>query len=322
MTCGLEKLFEELSMTQKAKNAWKYRATTLAFVSPWLIGFTVFILLALANSLYYSFTAFNLFAPPKWIGWYNFASLFRDDIFIKVLRNTAYYTAIAFVVNFSLSLVLAIFLYENERIGNHFTDLFKVVFFLPYVIPLVAYAVVWKFMYNPDIGIINYLIKCFGGSPLLWLNSMQLVKPAILISNALLIGQQMIIFFAGLQDIPQTLFDSCKIDGANALQRLRHVIVPLLSPVMLFNAILLFIRSFQVFALPLIMTETSSSTTTTAGGPAHASTFYLMYLYDTAFTRLDMGYASAMAWIMFILLLLLSGIFIYIDRKHTFYMGE
>ncbi len=309
-------------MLPKERNSIKHKVTVLLFLSPWLVGFCAFILVALLNSFRLSFTAYNLFKPPKFIGLSNYKALFKDEIFIQVLGNTIFYTFFAFILNFTVAFLLSLFIFDHKRNKYPGVMIFKTLYFIPYIIPFVAYAIVWKFMYNPQFGIVNYFISIFGGTPQTWLTSKSLVKPSIIFANILLMGPQMIIFYSGLQDIPESLFDSLKIDGANWFHRLKDVIVPILSPIMIFNGILLFIYSFQVFALPLVMTEGNSSTTTSCGGPAHSSTFYLMYLYDTAFTRLDLGFASAMAWVMFIILLICSSVFLYLQKHKTFYMGD
>lgn len=289
--------------------------TVLIFLFPWIIGFSVFLVIPMCTALYYSFTNYDIFSPIRWIGIENYLKLPKDSTYIKAVYNTVYFISIAIPLNLFFSLFLALLL--NTGIRGH--KVFRTMYFIPVIMPLVVVGMVWRWIFNNTYGILSYLLSFVGihGPP--WLLSTQWVKPAIILVNLFLIGQQMIIFLAGLQNLPEVLYDAAKTDGANWMQRLKHITLPLLSPVMLFNAVILVIVSLQVFTLPYCLSWVATSAGQGQGGPAYSSTFYVMYLYTRAFENLQMGRACAMAWVFFIIIVSLTYLLFKFTRRWVFY---
>jgi len=289
--------------------------TVLFFLFPWIIGFSVFLVIPMSTALYYSFTNYNIFSPAMWIGIENYLKLFKDSTYIKVIYNTLYLVGIAVPLNLFFSLFLALLL--NTGVRGY--KVFRTIYFIPFLMPIVAVGMTWRWILNDTYGILNYLLSVVGMKAPPWLTSTQWVKPAIIIVNLFFIGQQMIIFLAGLQNIPQMLYDAAKVDGAKWIQTLRHITLPLLSPVMLFNTIILVIFTLQMFTLPYCLTWIATSGGQGQGGPAYSSTTYVMYLRTKAFINLDLGGACAMAWVFFILTLSLTYLLFRLTRRWIFY---
>jgi len=279
----------------------------LGFVSPWIIGFLWFTAYPVAASLYYSFTSFHLIGTPVWIGLDNFRTLFfQDDLFWTAIRNTAYYM----VVSVPLDLVVALFfaLLLNVKIAGR--SFFRTAFYLPTVVPTVASAILWIMLFNTDGGIINEALGLFHISPIPWLSSPDWAMPALILLSVWGIGAAVIIFLAGLQDVPQVLYEAASLDGAGPLRSALHVTLPMVSPVILFNFILGMIGAVQVFTTPFIMT---------GGGPLNATLMYSIHLFNNAFVYYKMGYASAMAWLMFFAIFLLTLLSLRLSRNVVHY---
>lgn len=283
-------------------------AKGLAFISPWLIGFALFTAIPIGLSLYYSFCDFALTSPTRgavWIGLSNYRELVGDVLFWKTLRNTFYYAAMALPAGLLLSLGLALLLNADIR-GQ---AIYRTIIFLPSLVPAVASAMIWLWMFNSRFGLFNYLLGRIHLSPVNWLGS-SLAMPSLAFMSVWGVGNTVIIFLAGLQDIPRELLEAADIDGASKLRKLLNVTIPVLSPVIFFNLIMAIIGTFSILTVPYIMTQ---------GGPNNSTYFYTMYSYDTAFHYLRMGYASAMAWIQLILILILTGIALGSARKWVHY---
>ena len=285
----------------------------LAFISPWLVGFGVFLLLPIVLSLYYSFCDFKVLQPPVFMGLANYRRLLHDDVFAKSLRVTLYYAAISVPMGLGVSLGVALLLNRPVR-GQ---PIFRTMIFLPSLVPTIASAILWRWMFNQKLGLINWAInpvlKIFRLSGPPWLDQPSWVIPSLALMSVWSVGNTVIIYLAGLQDVPRELYEAADLDGANALQRLFHVTLPMISPVIFFNLVMAIIGVLQVFDTPFMMTQ---------GGPNRASYFFTMNLYDNAFTFLHMGYASAMAWIQLLMVLALTGIAFWSSKKWVYYQGK
>jgi multiple sugar transport system permease protein len=265
----------------------------VAFISPWIIGFLAFQLYPVCSVVYYSFCHYDVLRAPAFIGLENYQNLAIDAVFIKSLINTAIYASMAIPSGLLISLFFAILL--NQKIIGK--GVFRTIFFLPSLVPLVALAILWQWIFNGEYGICNHLLSLIGITGPNWLGSTMWATPAIVVTGIWGIGGSIVIYLAALQDVPKFLYESADLDGANWYHKVRHVTIPMISPVIFFNLIMAVIGCLQVFVLPFIMT---------AGGPARSTYYYTMYLFDNAFNYLKMGYASAMAVILFFIILALT----------------
>lgn len=294
----------------------------LAFCSPWLIGFCVFTAIPVGLSFYYSLCDYRILQKPMFIGAANYQMLMDDSVFWKSLKNTLYYACLAIPSAMAVSLGLAMLL--NVKIaGQHF---YRTIIFLPSLVPVAASCMLWLWLLNGKLGLINALLAKVGINGPAWLTDVMLTTgsgasvtnyywamPALAFMSLWGTGQTVTIYLAGLQDVPQELYEAAEIDGAGILGRMRHVTLPMLSPVIFFNLIMSVIGVLQVFTVPYIMTE---------GGPARATYFLTMYLYDNAFKFLKFGYASALAWIQLLLILSLTGIAFWTSKRWVHYQGK
>ncbi|HEX8342415.1 MAG TPA: sugar ABC transporter permease [Tepidisphaeraceae bacterium] len=289
------------------------RATAkgLAFISPWIIGFALFTAVPIGLSLYYSFCDFSsLTKPPVFIGLDNYRTLMRDEIFWISVRNTAYYAAVALPVGLVVSLGVAMLL--NTRIRG--LSIYRTIVFLPSLVPAVASAMLWLWLFNAKLGLINVGLRGLGWSdPPAWLSDPQWSMPALILMSIWGVGNTVVIYLAGLQDVPRELYEAADIDGATALRKAWHVTLPTISPVIFFNLIMGIIGTLQVFSQAYIVT---------AGGPARSTYFYTMYLYDNAFQNMQRGYASAMAWIQLLVILALTAFAAWTSKKWVHYGGK
>lgn len=283
--------------------------TGLAFISPWIVGFLVFILYPIVISFYYGFTDFSLFTSPTWVGLQNYQQLITfDDKFLLSLYNTIYFTLLVIPASIVLALAMAIVL----NIGLRGVSIYRAIFFMPTIVPAVASAVVWGWILNPRWGLINGFLQLVGISGPPWLTSPAWAKPSLVLVTLWAIGSDMIIYLAALQDIPQVYYEAAVLDGANNWQKTRHVTLPLLTPVIFFHLVNGTIWAFQYFTIAFVMTD---------GGPANATLFYSLYLYRNAFEYLKMGYASAMAWILFIVVMAATLIILRSSKGWVHYEG-
>lgn len=279
----------------------------MAFISPWLIGFAVFTVVPVALSLYYSFCQYPFLQHPVWVGTENYRGLMHDAQFGQVLFNTAYYSVLALPLGLMIALGVAILL--NTKIKGQ--SIYRTIIFLPSLVPAVASAMLWLWLFNGKLGLINFVLRGIGfNDPPVWLGDVRFALPALVLMSFWGVGNTVVIFLAGLQDVPRELFEAAELDGANKLQGLWHVTIPTISPVIFFNLVLGIIGSLQVFALPFIMT---------GGGPDRSTRFYTMYLYDNVFQFLKVGYASAMAWIQLLIILALTAAAFLTSRKWVHY---
>jgi multiple sugar transport system permease protein len=281
------------------------------FIAPWIVGYLCFTVGPMMGSLLLSFCQYDL-ANLKFAGLSNYERLFTNDpLFWKSLWNTATYTLFAVPLGLTGSLMLAVFL--NQKVRG--LALYRTLYYIPSLVPAVATALLWNYVFNANFGILNNSLRSAGMSnPPQWLQDPNWALPAFVIMSLWGIGGgRMIIFLAGLQGIPDSYYEAADIDGAGALSKFRHITLPMLTPMIFFNMVLGIIGSFQVFTAAYIMT---------GGGPANATLFYVLYLFRQAFEEFRMGYASAMAWVLFIILLVCTGIQFWQAKKWVYYEGE
>ena len=270
------------------------------FISPWIIGFIIFVLGPMIMALVLSFYNWEIVRDPSFVGLRNYARLASDPLVWKSLLNTVYYTVIGVPLRICLALCLAVLL-------NHpgfLTNVFRMVFYLPSITSGVAVAVVWTWLYEPYFGVINSLLRVVGIDGPGWLSSPDWAMPALIIMGLVYIGQPMVVFIAGLKGIPPELYEASSLDGATWWRQFVNITIPMLSPTIFFNLIMQLIASFQVFTNAYVMTE---------GGPVNATLVYVLYLYQNAFLWLRMGYGAALAWLLFAIVFVLT----YIQFKNS-----
>lgn len=278
----------------------------VAFTSPWIIGFLGFMALPIVLSLYYSLTDYSMLEPPLFIGLDNYTRMLSDDVFWKVMRNTVLYAVVAIPVGTILALIIAALLNTNMR-GQTF---YRAAVFLPTLVPLVAAAMIWMWLFNGELGLINTILSWVGIRGPNWLGDASWAMTALIVMSFWGIGRAVVIYLAALQDVPQSLYEAADLDGMGRVGKFLNVTVPMVSPVILFNVIMSIIETWQVFAVPYIMTQ---------GGPDRSTYFYTMYLYDNAFPFGQMGYASALAWVQLIIILALTALTFVISKRFVHY---
>jgi multiple sugar transport system permease protein len=270
--------------------------TGMAFISPWILGFSLFTITPIALSLYFSLCDYSLVQRPVFRGVENYRLLANDPIFWKSLGNTFYYAGLALPMGTVVALLVAMLL--NTKIRGQ--TIYRTLIFLPSLVPMVASAMIWLWMFNAKLGLINFVLRAVGiNDPPGWLSDTRWAMPSIVMTSLWGVGQTVVIYLAGLQDVPTELYEAAEIDGAGPIGKIIHVTLPCLSPVIFFNVVMGIIASVQIFAQPYIITQ---------GGPAYSTYTFTMYLVDNAFKYLHMGYASAMAWVQLLLILALTGL--------------
>lgn len=275
-------------------------------ILPWILGFLIFQLGPILASFFFSFTDYNI-ATYRWIGVENFRRLFfEDDLFLKSLWNTMFYAGISVPLGLATALLVAVLL--NQKIPG--VSLFRTMYYLPSVTPVVAMSVLWLWLFNPLYGLLNSLLRTVGIPGPGWLVDPMWSKPAFILMSLWGIGGAMVIFLAGLQGIPKELHEAATIDGAGRWRAFWSVTFPLLGPVLFFNLIMGMIAAFQIFTQAFIITN---------GGPLNSTLFYVLYLFRQAFRNFRMGYASAMAWILFLVVLVLTIIQFRFVGRHIYY---
>jgi len=284
----------------------------LSFTAPWILGFGAFLLYPIVSSLVYSFTEYSVLAKPVFIGLGNYQDLLTDEVFWKSLWNTLYYAAFALPLGSLLALVLALLLNTGVK-GQGF---YRAAFFVPSLVPMIALAILWLWIFNPEFGVLNYALRGLGIDAPDWLGSPVWTKPAFVLMSLWGVGNAVVIYLAALQDVPESLYEAAELDGANGWQKVWHVTLPTISPIIFFNVVMGLIGCLQVFAIPYVMTFPNP------GNPSRSALFYAMYLYDNAFRYLRMGYACAMAVILFLVILALTWLLFRLSRKHVHYRGK
>lgn len=279
---------------------------------PWTIGFALFVAGPLVASAALSFTAFDVARPPRFVGLDNYINAFTtDDRFLASLGLTFVYAIVSVPLALLGSLMLALLL--NQRLRG--TSFYRTFFFLPSLTPAVAVAILWTWLLQPDVGLFNYALSLVGITGPKWLGSTEWAMPSLIVIALWtgIGGNRMMIFLAGLQGVPQELYDAADIDGAGPVQKFRHITLPMISPTMFFNLVLGVIAALKVFTVAFIAT---------GGGPAFSTWFIALHIWSQAFKYLEMGYASALAWIFTLILLALTVIQFRLSKLWVYYEGE
>jgi multiple sugar transport system permease protein len=280
------------------------------WASPWILGFLIFTIGPMVASMYFSFTEYPLISPPRWIGLSNYRFMLQEDKSIgQALKVTTVYAVVSIPLNLGLGFLLAILL--NQPIKG--VTIWRTIYYLPAVVSGVAVALLWQWVFNSDFGLANWLLSLLGIKGPSWLIDPKWALPALIIMSMWGVGGSMIINLAGLQSVPTQLYEAAEIDGAGAWRRFLHITIPMVSPVIFFNLVMGIIGALQSFTNAFIMT---------GGGPREATYFYMLHLYNNAFQWLKMGYASALAWVLFFYILLWTLLVIRSSSAWVYYEGE
>jgi len=288
--------------------------TGLLFMSPFLVGLVVFTLYPMGGSAYLSFTHFNGTDPPRWIGLNNFHYLFTaDDLYQGALFNMAYMVLISVPLTLAVAFLHAWLL----NFPIHGRPFYRAALILPAFMPLVAVTLVWTWMFNPELGVVDVGLGRLGLPQPNWLTDATWAKPCLILLLLWTVGTTTIIYLAALQDVPVHLYEAAQIDGANLWQRVRHVTIPMVSPATFFNLIIGMINTFQIFTAALVLTANSYGSS--VGAPQGSLLFPVMYMWNSLFAYVRFGYASAQATILFLLILLTTGALLYGSRRWVYY---
>ena len=284
--------------------------TGLLFISPWIVGFACFGIYPIVMALYYSFCDYDVMRDAVWVGPLNYQDMVTDDVFWKAIWNTLIYAGFSVPLGLMLALVLAVLL--NQPIAGR--SFFRTFFYIPSIVPLVAVAMVWMWVFNGESGLMNYFLSLVGVTGPQWLADAAWTKPTLILSSIWQVGGAMVLFLAGLQDVPRSLYESAEIDGAGPGRQFWNITVPMVSPVLYFNLIIGIIGSLQEFVKPFVMLPD--------GGENRSALLLAVYIYQNAFEFNNMGYACAMAVVMFFLVLLLTWLATRAMGRHVYYAGE
>ena len=279
------------------------------FILPWLLGLVIFVLGPILASFYFSLTDYEVVRPPVFRGWANYQRLLGDDLFWQALKVTTIYVVTSTPLGLALSFGIALLMNQQVRL----VSLWRTIYYLPTLVPVIASTMLWLWIFNPEFGLLNTLLRYVGIDGPLWLGHSRWALPSLILMSLWTVGGPMLIYLAGLQGIPTDLYEAAAVYGAGAWAKFRAVTVPLMTPVIFFNLIMNMIFAFQVFAQPFIMT---------GGGPRYATLFYVLYLYQNAFKFFRMGYAAALAWVLFIVILLFTLLVFRSSALWVFYEGE
>lgn len=284
--------------------------TGLAFISPWLIGFALWTLYPLLSSLRFSLTRYDLLRNPVYIGLRNYIEIITEDpLFGTVTYNTLYYVGLSAPLGVTAAFLLAALLNTDIR-GR---SAWRAIFFFPAIIPAFVTAMVWQFLLNVQYGAINGTLQALGLPVIPFIANPSFSKPTLIMIHLWAQGNAMVIFLATLQDVPRSLYEAATVDGANAFQKFKNVTIPMCTPVILFNLVIAFIFGFQNFTLPWLLTQ---------GGPNYSTELYTLFLYRNAFEYLRMGKASALAWILFIVIVVFTIILFRSSERWVYYGGD
>lgn len=301
------------------RSRWSKGETRLFYlcIMPWLLGFLIWTAGPMIYSLYLSFTSWDFFGEPRWVGLQNYVDIFSfrsvdtifDSDFYQSLKVTFIYSI--FSVPLSLLGALALALLLNTKVRG--IAIFRTIFYLPSVLPSIAVSVLWIWIFNPGFGILNVLLGFVGIKGPSWLGDPNWALPSLILMSLWSLGGGVIVYLAGLQGISQSLYEAAALDGANKTQQFWNITLPQLTPTIYFNLIMNIIGSFQVFTQAYAMTE---------GGPFRSTLFYMYYLYDQAFQKFHMGYAAALAWILFVIILGFTLLVIRSSSAWVYYEAE
>ncbi|MCT8137038.1 sugar ABC transporter permease [Anaerobacillus sp. CMMVII] len=297
------------------KKSWwnSSRKETLTFyllISPWILGFLFFIGGPMIASLYFSFTNWDLFTSPKWVGFDNYVYAFtKDPLFKQSIKVTLIYSLFSVPIGMVASLLIALLLHQGVR-GMR---VFRTIFYLPAVVSGVSVMVLWMWIFNPEIGLFNTILGYIGIQGPKWIYDPDWALPSLIIMSLWSVGGGMVIWLAGLNSIPNYLYEVAKIDGANAWHRFRYVTIPMLTPTIFFNLVMGIIGALQSFGEAYVMT---------GGGPLNSTLFFNFYLFQKAFEHFQMGYASALAWVLFVIVLFFTLLVVKSSKLWVYYEGE
>ena len=289
---------------EKIKYSKEDNRNGFLFALPWIIGFLCFSVIPLMTSFYYSFTEFNPVKDPVWVGLDNYKYVFSDPLTFKSLGNTLFMAFVSTPVNLFIALILASLL--NSKFKGR--GVARTIFFMPSVIPMIAATMVWIWMFDPTYGYINRVLSWFGIDGPSWLVNPAYTKWALVLMGTWCIGTTMLICLAALQDVPRSYYESADIDGANVFTKFFKITLPCVAPVLVYQAILNIINAFQYFTQVYVIINASSGggSSEAGGGPANSILMFPLYLFNTAFSYMKMGRASAMAWVLFIIVGILT----------------
>ncbi len=288
------------------------RRNAIAFyltISPWLVGFLAFTLVPMAIALYLGFTRWDLFGAPQWIGLENYARMARDPLFLQALKVTSIYTLVYVPMELIGGLGLALLV--NQKVQG--VGVFRTIFYLPSVLAGVAYVVLWMWIFNPQGGLLNTLLAAIGIVGPRWLIDPQWALPSLLLMTFWGWGRAMVLYLAGLQGVPPALYEAAEMDGAGTSAKFWRVTLPMITPTILFALILSVIGTFQTFTSAFVATN---------GGPLDATLFYVLFIYRQAFQFFRMGYASALAWVLFAIILVLTLVLFRSGNFWVYYEGK
>ncbi|MFZ0322559.1 MAG: sugar ABC transporter permease [Actinomycetes bacterium] len=302
---------------------WRRRVTVVAFLSPWIIGFSTFVLYPMVSSLYFSFTKYDLLGAPTWVGFSNYQFMFTsDDIFWIAARNTLWVVAIMVPAQVLFGMAAAWVLTRPRRGAGAY----RTIFYLPAMVPTVAAALGFLFVLSPD-GPVNHVLGFLGvpeGSLPLWFANASLAKPSLLLLSLWAIGNTMVIFLAAMLDVPAQLYEAAEIEGAGAWAKFRHITLPTISPVIFFSLVIGVIYGFQYFTEAYVVSTASGASEQAGqslGAPDNSLMFYGTWLYRQGFGYFHMGYASAMAWVLFLVIMLCTFALIRSSNRWVHYGG-
>ena len=283
----------------------------LLFVSPWILGFLAFYLYPFFATLYYSFTNFTGVGNPKLTGFANYTALFHDGLFRTALFNTFYYTAFEVPLSTAVAIGLAMLLNMDVR-GRAF---YRTLFYIPSIVPIVASSIIFVWIFQPSFGVVNSLLLGLHIHGPAWFFSIAWSKPSFILLGLWGLGQPMVIYLAALQGVPKEMYEVASLEGAGPFQRLRYVTLPMISPVILFNVVLALVLSIQYFTQAQIIENP-------AGSPGTSTMFFVIYYYQQAFTYLHLGYASAMAFLLFVLVMIITVVLLRSSSGWVYYENE
>ena len=294
-------------MTQKEKTQLKWG---YFFIAPVIIGLLCFNFGPMLFSMWISFTRWDVITPQQYIGVENYINLFRDKMVTKALQVTIYYSLLSVPLVTCIPLLIAMLL--NTKVKG--LSVFRTIFYIPSIVPVVASSAIWMYIYNPMYGLLNSIIKAFGGRTHNFIFSPQFcpqeVIPSLAVMAVWAAGNTVVIYLAGLQGVSRQLYEAAEIDGAGAFARFRNITIPMMTPIIFYNFVMAIIGSMQTFTQSYIMTE---------GGPSNASLFYSLLVYRTAFKQSQMGYSAAMSWILFIIIAALTAVVFKTSDKWVIY---
>jgi multiple sugar transport system permease protein len=281
------------------------------FISPWLIGFLIFTLFPIAAAFVLGFMNYDIVLPPVWVGLENFFELFNDPLFFTSMWNTLYIVIFAVPLGMIAAFMMALLL--NQKVKG--MAIYRTAYYIPSIVPAVASAALWLYVLQPQWGLMNSFLEVFGIQGPGWMASEIWSKPSIIMLMVWGCGGTMIIYLAGLQEISKEFYEAAEIDGAGWFRKFTHITLPLMTPTIFFNLVMGIIGTFQVFSVVFVLTDGM-------GGPVNSTLVYLIYLYRNAFNYFRMGYSSAMAWVLFVIILALTLVAFRTARFWVFYESQ